>query len=136
MTNTARYVAQRGRIPDVRSRGLFSTVAFNREIWLNRIVAYRNGDYFNQTGVDEMSALKNAHGILAILQLGEAVTEAVEAKHEKGEHFTLGDLAGVVAERAVPTIEEAGLSGEVWKPAPKKRGGRRAAGDTGNGDTS
>ena len=119
---------------------MFNNVAFRRETWLHRIVAFRERDnenpVYNSMEVYEMSALKNAHGVLAILQLGEAVAEAVEAKHEKGEHFTLGDLAGVVASRAVPTIEEAGLSGEVWRPAPKKRGGRRAAGEPANGDTS
>ena len=51
-----------------------------------------------------MSGINDANSILAILNLGEVITGEVANKHAKGEHFTLGDLAKVVAESAVPTV--------------------------------
>ena len=73
-----------------------------------------------------MSGINDANSILAILNLGEVITGEVAKKHAKGEHFTLGDLAKVVAESAVPTVEALGLSDHPWRHAPAKPGRRSA----------
>lgn len=105
-------------------------VATNPNLWFNRAVAYLEGDkenpvYFSMEA-SEMSMLKQASAILAMLHVTEAVTDAVAAKHEKGEHFTVGDLATVVAKEAVPAVTEAGVFDHPWRAAPPRRGGRKA----------
>ena len=72
-----------------------------------------------------MSMLKNANAMLAGLHVIEAVTDAVTEKHEKGEHFTIGDLAQVVADNAVQAVEQAGIADHPWRASPPRRGGRR-----------
>lgn len=74
-----------------------------------------------------MSTLMRANVILAGLHTMEAVTDAVMERHAKGEHFTYGDLANIIAANAVPAVNAAGIADHPWKPAPAKRGGRRKA---------
>lgn len=116
-------------------------VATNPNTWFNRAVAYLEGDdenpvYFSME-VSEMSMLKNAHAVLAGLHVIEKVTDAVADKHAKGEHFTIGDFANVIAKEAPAAVAEAGIADHPWKPAPPKRGGpRKATNATGNGESS
>ena len=120
---------------DVLTRDLFG-IASSPETWFTRAVAYLEGDTARMDNPvwysmeeHEMSLLKNANAILATLHVAEAVTEAVADKHAQGEHFTVGDLAIAIAENAPGAVVEAGIANHVWKPAPPKRGGRRAAQD-------
>ena len=113
-------------------------VETNPETWFHRCVAYLERDdenpvYFSME-VSEMSMLKNASALLAGLHVIEQVTDAVAAKHAKGEHFTIGDFADSIAKEAPIAVREAGIADHPWKPAPPKRGGPRKTGS--NGDTS
>ena len=78
-----------------------------------------------------MSGINDANSVLAILQLGEVVETEVAKKHAAGEHFTLGDLASVVAQAAVPTVEALGLADHPFRLKPTKRG--RTANNAGAG---
>ena len=122
------------------TRAPFS-VALNRETWFHRIVAYLEGDTARMDNPvwysmedSEMGMLKSANALLAGLHVIEQVTDAVMAKHAKGEHFTLGDFADVIAEEAPAAVRAAGIENEPWKPAPPKRGGPRKAQPDGRGD--
>ena len=79
-----------------------------------------------------MKGINDANSVLAILQLGEVIETEVAKKHANGEHFTLGDLASVVAESAVPTVEALGLSDHPFRLKPAKRG--RTANTANNAD--
>lgn len=107
-------------------------VALNPETWFHRAVACLEGDTARRDNPvwysmeeAEMSMLKNAHALLAVLQLMEQVTDAVAEKHAKGEDFTIGDLAAVIAEEAPFAVAGVGIADHPWKPAPPKRGGPR-----------
>ena len=112
------------------------TVAFNRETWFHRIVAWLEGDkarmdnpvYYSMEDA-EMSMLKNANALMAGLHVIEQVTEAVAERHARGEHFTLGDFANVIAKETPAAVKEAGLEDHTWKPVPPRRGGRKPAGE-------
>ena len=108
-----------------------------REKWIMRMAAVdqrsmpdhvpraiHNPPYISEA---DMSMLKNANSLLAGLHVIEAVTDAVVAKHAKGEHFTFGDLANVVESNAVKAVTEAGIADHPWKMAPARRGGRPRA---------
>ena len=110
-------------------------VATNPETWFHRIVAWLEGDtarmdnpvYYSMEE-SEMGMLKNASALLAGLHVIEQVTDAVAEKHAKGEHFTIGDLANVIAKEAPAAVREAGIEDHPWKPVPPRRGGRKPAG--------
>ena len=121
--------------PTFEKVNLETPIDWRREMWMIRIAnvqqAIKHGrNPSTYIGESNMSMLKNAHSLLAGLHVIEAVTDAVLAKHAKGEHFTLGDLANVVEANAVKAVTEAGIADQPWKMAPARRGGRPRANAT------
>ena len=117
-------------------KDMYKSVAFCRETWFHRIVAWLEGDtsridspvsYLMEMEEDEMSQLKNANAILAVLHVGEALADLTVDRHSNGEHVTIGDVANVISSEAPKAVAEAGIADHVWRPAPPKRGGPRKA---------
>ena len=92
--------------------------------WLDRIVAFANGDT-QSIAESEMMQIKDAGTVLAGLHILEAVAEKAVERHAEGKAMTFADLAIVVAGGVEDAVTHSGIADKEWRPAPVKRGGRR-----------
>ena len=87
--------------------------------WLTASGRFHIGGY-------EMNAIHKGSLILAGIHLVESVVALAVDKHAAGEHVTYGDVANVIGQGAIDSVNNAGIADEEWRPAPAKRG-RKAA---------